>query len=730
MSDAATDAAELATESRSLDEAVTVLSGVGPSVASKLAKLELRTVEDVLWHLPRDVIDLTQLTPFDAIVEGETATLRGTLADVDGRQTARGGALVSALVDAGVGFVRAVWFQQPWRRQQLSQEMAQGKVVVLSGKPKLKGGGWEFSHPVVQFFAAEDFGPDASPETPKDKATIAADSASETNEAKQQGGGVLLKYALTEGIGMPLMRRITRDAAARYADLAADVLPQPFCESNDLVGLPAALRGLHRPAAMTEYEAGRRRVLFDDLFEFQLGMALRRRAWSKEAEAPAIAVTAKIDARIRRLFPFQPTAGQEQAIANLRRDIARSHPMHRLLQADVGAGKTVVAVYAMLAAIAAGYQAALMAPTELLAQQHRATIDGYLAGSRVRRAALTGSLSPTERRDVQRRLVDGEIDLVVGTQALIQESVDFDRLGLVVIDEQHKFGVAQRAAFSREGAAPHVLVMTATPIPRSLCLTQFGDLDVTAISDRPPGRQPVTTARVMTTPQRRKMWAFVREQLDEGRQLYVVAPRIEGDGEQAGAEELADRMRRHFGRESVGLVHGRMDREQRQSMMDGFRVGDVPVLVSTTVIEVGVDVPNASLMIINDAGQFGLSQLHQLRGRIGRGSYRGYCFLLSDPKTPDAAERLLAMEETDDGFAIAERDFELRGAGDVLGTRQSGQMPLRVADLRRDQHLLLEARRVAFELVDSAAVDEPEFATLKRRVLDRFGDLMELPRSG
>ena len=712
------DAIADAAVERSLDDSVTELAGVGPAVAKLLAKLDLRTVDDVLHHLPRDVVDLTSFTPLAEVTEGEPAMLHGTISEVDARETGRGGTICSVLLDAGEAFVKLVFFRQRWRYQQFRREQDEGRVVVLSGKPKRKGGGWEFHHPDVQFFAGDDFTKD------------------DGEEAGGVGGvgGILAKYPLTEGVSVGMMRKLCRDAATRYADLVADPLPVAFREENGLPRLGDAFRGLHAAASMEEYQASRRRVLFDDLFEFQMGLALRRRAWTRHAQAPPIAVTAKVDARIRRLFPYRLTDGQEQAIADIRADIAQPHPMHRLLQADVGAGKTAIAVYAMLAAIAAGYQAALMAPTELLAQQHRQTIDALLGDSRVRRAALTGSLSPAERREVQRQLVDGELDLVVGTQALIQESVFFERLGLVVIDEQHKFGVAQRAAFSRDNAAPHVLVMTATPIPRSLCLTQFGDLDVTQIADRPPGRQPVTTARVMTQPQRRKMWAFVKKQLAEGRQLYVVAPRIDGGadsggGEQAGAEELHAKMVRTFG-DSVGLVHGRMDRDLRNQTMDAFRVGDLQALVSTTVIEVGVDVPNASLMIISDAGQFGLSQLHQLRGRIGRGAYRGYCFLLADPKTPDAAERLLAMEQTDDGFAIAERDFELRGAGDVLGTAQSGQSPLRVADLRRDGEILADARTAAFALTESAAVDAPEFAALKRIVLDRFGELMDLPRSG
>jgi ATP-dependent DNA helicase RecG len=490
---------------------------------------------------------------------------------------------------------------------------------------------------------------------------------------------------------------------------------------------------------MAEFEAGWRRMIYEDLLEFQVGLALRRRAWRKLSEAPRFPTTSKIDARIRRLFPFDLTTGQNQAIRDISTDLDSGWAMHRLLQADVGAGKTVVAIYGMLVAVAAGFQTVMMAPTEILAQQHWRTIERLLQHSRVDRRLLTGQLTAAERRETLQAIRSGTTQLVVGTQAVIQQDVEFARLGLAVIDEQHKFGVLQRAHFSSgsNSTPPHTLVMTATPIPRSLCLTQFGDLDLSVISELPPGRQKVNTSRVGTAAAVLKAWDFVREKVRSGRQAYVVCPRIESAdeanlvNEQTGAEAVFRQLGKAELREfRLGLLHGQLPSAEKEAVMDAFRRHEIDVLVCTTVVEVGVDVPNATLMVIYDAERFGLSQLHQLRGRIARGHFAGYCFLFSTATTSDATARLSAMEAHASGFDIAEADFALRGPGDLLGTRQSGALPLRVADLVRDQAILKEARDVAFELVGSGRLDTPEFLPLKVQVLERFGRLLEIAGSG
>ena len=685
---------------------VQYLPGVGPVRAELLDRLGICTVEDLFWYLPREVLDLSDIrSPWDLEPE-RLQTVSGTVVDRDTRELARGKTLTAVLLECSGAFVRGTWFNQPW----MLKKFQEGDTVLFSGKPKRHAGRWEFNNPHVQWISPEEM---------------------------TESAGVLPRYGLTEGLRMHELRGIVRSAMKRYLDCVPDPLTSDFCRRHKLPCLREAIANVHNPTNLAEFERGKHRLVFEDFLEFQLGLGMRRRVWKKETTTPVLPCTAKIDARIRRLFPFEFTAGQNQAISEIVADLGSGRAMHRLLQAEVGAGKTAVAVYAMLVTVAAGYQTALMAPTELLASQHWSTIERLLALSRVSRALLTGSLTPAQRRTTLEGIQSGTVQLVVGTQAVIQKDVAFDKLALAVIDEQHKFGVEQRAHFGRDTESPHLLVMTATPIPRSLCMTLFGDLDIARITDLPPGRQKVVTSRAYSKAEQRRAWDFIRKKLREGRQAYVVCPRIEAssdstDSQLAGSteevyEHLSSVELKDF---RVALIHGQMDYETRAGIMDAFRQDQIQALVSTTVIEVGVDVPNATLMVIYQAERFGLSQLHQLRGRIARGKFQGYCFLFSEATSEDALRRLQALESTSDGFKIAEIDFSLRGPGDVLGTRQHGQLPLKVGDLILDQKILIEARRAAFELIDSEEFDRPEFAPLKVRVLERFGQLMELPQTG
>ncbi len=687
----------------SLDTPIQFLQGVGPERAELLVKLGIETVEDLLWHLPRSVLDLTDVRPVNELEEDLLASVCGKVVDLDARTISRGRTISAILLDCGTGFLKGTWFNQPW----VIKRFFQGQLLMFSGKPKRRSGKWEMSHPQYQVLEEDLDDPQ---------------------------GVVLPRYSLTEGIKMYQMRRMVRTAVEEYAQLIPDYLPEPFREEHGLLPLAQAVIQMHKPQTMQEYEAGVRRVIFDDLLEFQLGLAMRRRQWTCVDNAPLIKVTAKVDARIRRLFPFDFTEGQDQAIQEIKTDLGSGRAMHRMLQADVGAGKTAIAIYAMLATIAAGKQAVLMAPTELLAVQHWDTINRILNQSRVKRCVLTGSLSSAERKATLEQIASGEQQLIVGTQAVVQKDVQYHDLGLVIIDEQHKFGVMQRAHFTSEANTPHMLVMTATPIPRSLCLTQFGELDISINSELPPGRQPVTTSRISTTPQRKKAWDFLRAQIEAGRQAYIVCPRIDSELEEnsrSSAEEVYRKLQKsELASASIGLVHGQMDREERAQIMEQFHQGHIQVLVSTTVVEVGVDVPNATLMVILQADRFGLSQLHQLRGRVGRGIHPGYCFLFSYTESEEALKRLAVMEQTTNGFEIAEADFQARGPGDIFGTRQHGELPLRVADLRRDDDLLQETREIALRLVEKGEFDQPRFAPLKIRVLDRFGQLLDLGQSG
>ncbi|MFM9963440.1 MAG: ATP-dependent DNA helicase RecG [Planctomycetaceae bacterium] len=709
----------------SLETPVQFIPGVGPARAPLLERLELKTAEDLLFNVPRDVLDLSRVTSVKDLKADTQQSVKGIVVDRDARLTHSGMTITAVLLDCGDGYVRGVWFNQPWMINKFDDRQA----VMFSGKPKWKTGRFEFSNPVIQYLDSDDA-----------EGTVAE---------------VLPRYRLTEGLRMAEMRRIERATVERFADLIVEHVPDELLARHKLPRRRDCVRNLHVPKTMADYDAAKRRLIFEDLLEFQIGLALRRRAWKRGPPAPPLPVTAKIDARARRLFSFQFTAGQNRAVAEICRDLATDQAMHRLFQADVGAGKTAVAIYAMLVAVANGHQALIMAPTELLATQHWNTIDSLLAESRVERRLLTGSLTESQRRQTLAEIESGVANLVIGTQALIQKDVKFAKLGLVVIDEQHKFGVEQRAHFGHGGLAPHVLVMTATPIPRSLCLTQFGDLDVTSITDLPPGRQKISTSRVFSEPTRKRAWDFIRQQLNAGRQAYIVCPRVgasDGADESSVVEWLqglapgaakssADMplaAEEAFAKLSVGelkgfrvgLVHGRVPREERTATMDRFRSGEIQALIATTVIEVGVDVHNATMMTIFHAERFGLSQLHQLRGRVGRGKFQGYCFLFSDNDEPDALRRLHAVESSTDGFQIAEADFELRGPGDVLGTRQHGEMPLRFADIIRDQKLLVEARQAACDAIDTGAIDTAEYAPLKLSVLDRYATLMDLPQTG
>jgi len=691
MSDAErTPAQRLATE-------VQYLKGVGPRRAELLLRLGLRTARDVLFFFPRDYEDLTDRRKVVDLEEGKLQTVRGRVEEVELRNTGPGRCVLGVLIRGESGYLRAVWFNQPFMQDRFNYD----DELMLSGKPKREGIIWAMHHPRVIPLGEDEENPRA---------------------------GLLPVYPLTEGLQQWQIRRIMREALAAHTDLLDEVFPAEYLEAHDLWALRQALPEIHFPRDAESLRRARRRFIYQELFILQLALAIKR-AQQAEGEASPLEATPKIDARIRRLFPFELTAGQQTAIAEIAADVARPVPMNRLLQGDVGSGKTVVALYAMLLAVAHGTQTALMAPTEVLARQHALTLNRMLAQSRVRRAQLTGGLTPKQRAALLEQIAAGEVDLVVGTQAIIQDDVRFARLGLVVIDEQHKFGVRQRATLKQAGPDPHYLVMTATPIPRSVTMTLFGDLDVSTLRDSPPGRQKVHTY-LTDESKRQRWWDFFRTKLREGRQGYVITPLVEESDQLEVAsldqmyEALANGELEAF---RLGLIHGRMTSEQKDAVMDDFRLGEIQVLVSTSVVEVGVDVPNATLMTIESGQRFGLAQLHQLRGRISRGRFPGYCTVFADPQSDDARKRLEAFASTTDGFRLAEVDFELRGPGELFGTRQHGMPPFRIADLLRDREVLEEARRNAQQLITAdSGLAEPDHARLRRMVVARYGRVLEL----
>ncbi len=672
---------------------------VTPQRAELLAKLSLVTARDVLFCFPRDYEDFSDLRAINDLEEGVLQTIRGTVTEVDskgGFGRTRVGIVVE---DAAGGALRATWFNQIFMRDKFKP----GQQVQLSAKPRYKGLRWEMAHPRVAWLDEEDA---ASHE------------------------GLLPVYPLTEGLTLYHRRKVSELVVERFSDVPEEVFPESLLAEHHLLPLREALPMVHFPKNEAEMTIARRRFVFQELFILQLALAARRLQQQLSFKAPLLPLDAKINARITRLLPFELTGGQRAAIDQIAEDMARDVPMNRLLQGDVGSGKTAVALFAMLQCVAHGKQAVLMAPTEILARQHALTLGKLLKESRVNYRLLVGGLRDLERQEVLAGLASGEVDLVIGTHAILSEGVELPNLGLAVIDEQHKFGVRQRAALRTGDRSPHYLVMTATPIPRTMAMTQFGDLDVSILSESPAGRQPVSTYLVEPAMHDR-WWKFVGDKLREGRQAYVVAPLVE-ESENLSATSVAQEFERltegHLARFRVGLLHGRMKPEEKEDVMDRFRCGALQVLVSTTVIEVGVDVANASVMVIASPERFGLSQLHQLRGRVGRGGHPGFCAIVPDGELAETArERLEAFASTTDGFKIAELDFGLRGPGELFGAKQSGLPPMRIADLQRDHQTLVEARRAAQELfARDPGLKDPEHVKLRKQMLYRYGKALEL----
>jgi ATP-dependent DNA helicase RecG len=674
---------------------VQFLPGCGPARAEMLAKLGVTTVRDLVFLFPRSYHDLTAVSTIDLLEEGQPTSIVGVVDEVELQSRGTGRSVLGVLIRQGSLFLRALWFNQPF----LADKFRVGQRVLVSGKPKYFGNRWQMTHPAVK----------------------------NLEEAELPSGGLLPVYPLTAGLRQGHLRKLVRAALDVCAGRIDDVLPPSLRQPYDLAEIGWAIEHIHFPRAMADVERARHRFVYQELLVMQLALAVRRAEAVEARDAIPLPASAKIDARIRRLFPFELTAGQNKVLAEIMADLARPQPTNRLLQGDVGSGKTVVAVYAMLVAVAHGAQAALMAPTELVVQQHARTLERLLAGSLVRVGVLTGAVTGGERQRLLADVAAGEVQILLGTQALVEAEVKFQRLALVVIDEQHKFGVRERAAF-RQSGHPHCLVMTATPIPRTVALSLYGDLDVSTLDERPPGRQNVHTYLPPESDWPR-WWEFYRKKLREGRQGFVVTPVIEGDdGSLASLEQsfeaLANGELEAF---RLGLVHGRLSSQKKEAALKAFHSGQTQVLVATSVVEVGIDVPNATLMTIQGADRFGLAQLHQLRGRISRGIYPGYCCLLAEAVSPATTRRLSALVESNDGFWLAETDFLLRGPGELVGDRQHGLPALRVADLARDREILETARADAQTLLAAdPGLGAPEYQLLRRMVLARYGRSLSL----
>ncbi len=672
---------------------VTEIKGVGPRMAERLEILGIQTINDLLYHFPYRYDDYTLLKPINQLVYGEQVTVIGTVWETRVRQV-RNNKLVQSTITDGTGKIQATWFNQPW----LVGKLRAGMQIVISGKVDQFLGRPVFQNPDWERLEMEPL----------------------------RTRRMVPVHRLTSGLSANKLREIVRQVLDNWGHRLPDPLPVEIRQRRGFYSLARAIKQIHFPDNQETLHKARQRLIFDELFQLQLGMLGYRREWQSVPGNPIPFDGPAIEQFIGQL-PFTLTASQQRVIAEIGSDVANQIPMNRLLQGDVGSGKTVVAAAALVLTSRAGFQAAIMAPTEILAEQHYQGLKKLLANLDIEVGLLTGSTSKSERKEILTKLANGEIQVIAGTHALIQEGVEFAGLALAIIDEQHRFGVDQRQALRQKGVGlhdngkqlnPHLLVMSATPIPRSLALTLYGDLDLSIIDEMPPGRKEIKTHWLRPS-ERERAYSFVRGQIDRGRQAFVICPLVEESDKiqaKAAVEEYKRLKEQVFPDLKLGLLHGRMKGNEKESAMRDFYDGEADILVATSVIEVGIDIPNSTVMIIEGAERFGLAQLHQFRGRVGRGEHQSYCLLVADEVSGDAEERLMALEKSNDGFLLAEKDLEIRGPGEFLGRRQSGLPELHLASLT-DLDMLEIARHEAQSIYDEDPnLQEPDFEGLKEKV--------------
>ena len=691
------------TSTELLTQPVQFLKGVGPAKAELLEKLNLRNAADILFFFPRSYQDFTQLHNISELANEQLANVVGVVVDVD-QHTAQSGAHISyVLIQQGNHYLRGTWFNQRF----LLKKFWPGQQVMLQGKAKFQGGRFQMSHPKTTWI--------------------------ESDEALQEHQCLLPVYKLTDGISQKQIRSIVGSVVQQCADIVTEAFPDELRERLDVCGISEAIRQIHAPRSHEEVEAARSRLVYQELFILQLALAIRRHRIRSENKSPALEMTPKIRARMLGRLPFELTESQSTALNEIAVDMGQDFPMNRLLHGEVGSGKTVVAVCAMLLAVAHGHQATIMAPTAILANQHLQTLKKLLANTRVRLALWTGAVKGKERAETAEKIANGEVDIVIGTQAVVASKVPFKNLGLVVIDEQHKFGVRQRATLKQSGHDPHYLVMTATPIPRTISMTLFGDLDVSTLQRTSGIGQKVNTY-LGKEESRDQWWEFVRKKLREGRQAFVISPLVEGDDDTqlSSAERMFEMLSNGpFSDFRVDLLHGRQSPDEKDAAMANFAAGKTQVIVSTTVVEVGIDVGNATVMTIESAERFGLSQLHQLRGRVCRGQHPGFVCVFASSDDPESNERLKAFSENESGFELAEIDLQIRGPGNLFSTQQSGFPPLMIADLVRDAEVLARAQVDARTLISSDPDLQGEsLSRLRQLVFARYGRALAISDVG
>ena len=688
----------------SLTQPLQFLSGIGPHRAALLEKLGLRTAADLLFFFPRTYDDFTQLDSIETLESDQAANVMGVVADIDQSISGNGKHILYILIRQGNQFLRALWFNQSF----MLKKFQAGQRVLFRGKVKLVGGRFQMSHPAVIWLDGDQ-------------------------NADNEESGLSPIYRLTDGINQRQIRSIVATAVEQFTDLVQEAFPDDLRDQSEVCDIATAIRQIHAPKSQAEVDAARNRLVYQELFVLQLALAIRRQRVRCRNVSPPLDMTPKIRSRIFGRLPFELTESQLNVLQEIATDMRQPYPMNRLIHGEVGSGKTVVALCAMLVAVAHGHQATIMAPTEILAQQHYQTLSKLLAKSRVRLALWTGSLKKSQRADLSAKIAAGEIDIVIGTQAVVASQLDFHKLGLVVIDEQHKFGVKQRALLKQSGHDPHYLVMTATPIPRTVSMTLFGDLD-TSVLDRTSGIGQKVNTYLGYEDSRDQWWEFFRKKLREGRQGFVVAPLVDTDedSELSSAERLFESLSNGpLADFRLDVLHGRQSPEVKDAAMTDFVAGKTQVIVATGVVEVGIDVPNATVMTIESAERFGLSQLHQLRGRVSRSQHAGFCCAFASKGNPDENERLTAFAETDNGFDLAEIDLKIRGPGNLFSTQQSGFPPLMIADLIRDADILARAQQHARELVaNDPELEEESLDRLRQLVFARYGRALDLADVG
>jgi len=687
------------------DTPVQFLKGVGPQRAEAFERMGVRTIEDLLYHIPHRYLDATTVTPIARVNVGADATIVGRVVSKAVVPTRRRLRIFRAVLRDDTGVIECAWPGQAF----LDRTIKQGQLLLVTGPVKYYHG-----RQVV----------------PREQIILADADEADGEGGEAAAGLVLPVYPATEGLTHRQVRRLVHEHLDAMLATVEDTLPEPLRAAAGVPPLAEALRTVQRRTAAGTWDAGRRRLALDELFDLQLVVARARHLAKSARKGPTFAHRKELTSALRTSLPFELTAEQKRAVREIAGDMTSERRMHRLLMGDVGTGKTVVALFAMLLAVENGYQAVFMAPTELLAEQHAATLTALLAPLGIVPEVLIGRLSASQKAAVRERIANGGARVIVGTHALIQDQTAFHRMGLVVIDEQHRFGVEQRAALIEKGEAPDVLLLSATPIPRSLALTLYGDLDMSVLRQKPLRQAPVKTG-VRANRDRDKVYAFLRERCEAGGQAYVVYPVID-ESERVdlkAATTMAEELKGRLAPLTVALVHGRQRAEERDEVMRRFRDGAIQVLVATTVIEVGIDVPNATVMVIEHPERFGLAQLHQLRGRVGRGAEESHCVLLTDEAS--AVERLRRFARTTDGFRIAELDLKERGMGELAGTRQAGGFSLRFADLERDADLVALARKAALATIArDPTLSERDHAALRRRIERRHQRGIELFRVG